>query len=168
MMRDSGQQLASFDVEAEQVIFGLATDDHSGLAVPYRDDGWAWHVVVRARHAPCVGAGAGYREQVARPDVGRKVLVLDDDVTAFAVLADNPGQHGRSVRASTRHGAGIVRAVESGADVVAHSAVDSHIGPGGTGVELDRLDRADLVESERAGAGDRAAGFDADPRYGDP
>ncbi len=106
--------------------------------------------------------------------VARQVLVLHDDVAALAVLADDPAEHRRRVRAPGETG-GVVGAVQRGAGVVAHAAVDGHVRAGrgrlGHGrVELQRhgLDRADGVERDAGGADDVPTGFHRDLGHRDP
>ena len=78
---------------------------------------------------------------------------------------------GASERAVGQH-AGVVGVVERGADVVAHPAVDGDVvahqrrARRAAGAQPHRLDRADLVERDRAGPGDRPAGLDREPRHG--
>ena len=59
---------------------------------------------------------------------------------------------GGAVERAAGQRARVVGVVERGADVVAHPAVDRDVGAGGAAVELDVLDRADLVEREGARA----------------
>ena len=66
----------SADVEGEQVVLGLAAQQHPHDAVPDRDHRRAGHVVVLARHAAAVGPRAGHGEQVAGRDVAGQELVL--------------------------------------------------------------------------------------------
>ena len=63
--------------------------------VPDGDHRRARDVVVLAGQAPAVGARAGDGEEVAGGDVRRQELVLDDDVAALAVLADDAGERRR-------------------------------------------------------------------------
>src|SRR5690606_24267658 len=53
-------------------------------------------------------------------------------------------------------------AVQGGADVVAHAAVDADVGPCRTAVESDVLDRADPVEGQPGRTDHRAARLDGD------
>ena len=56
---------ASADVEREQVVLGLAPDDHPGRAVGHGHHGRAQHVVVVAGHRAAVGTRRRHGEQVA-------------------------------------------------------------------------------------------------------
>jgi hypothetical protein len=88
------------------------------------------------------------------------------------VLADDAAEGGRGLGLPVGEHAGVGGVVEGGADVVAHPAVDGDVvadqrGARGTaGTQPDRLDRADLVDRDRAGAGDRPARLDREPRHG--
>ena len=99
-----------------------------------------------------------------RGDVAGQELVLDDDVAGLAVLADHAGQHRLGLGAARGERAGVVGVVERGADVVAHPAVDGDVGAHRAAVELDRLDRADLVDRAHRRSDDRPAGLDRQPR----
>ena len=86
------------------------------------------------------------------------------------MFSHDPGQHGRHRLIVVGRGAGnqpdvVHRVVERGADVVAHPAVDADVPPRRLVAERDVLDGADLVERDRAGAGDGAAGLAGDARH---
>ena len=114
------------------------------------------HVVVRG-HGPAVRARGGDGQQVAALEVRGQPGVADHDVPGLAVLADHAGQHRRGRGGARGQHDGVVRVVEGRADVVAHAAVDRHVGAPGTGPVLDVLDRAHLVEGDHARTDDRAA-----------
>ena len=84
-------------------------------------------VVVVARERPAVGAGRRHGEQVAGRDVARQVVGVDDDVARLAVLAGDAHERGRGVRHPRRDARRVVGAVERGAGVVAHAAVDRDV-----------------------------------------
>src|SRR5215217_4700893 len=151
-------------VEGEEVVFGLAAQQHPDLAVADGEHRRARHVVVLVGQAAAVGPRAGHGEQVAGADVGRKELVLDDDVAALAVLADDPRQQRAGVRASAGERRRVVGVVEGGADVVTHAAVDRDVPAGAAAVEPDVLRGPHGVEGEGAGPGDGAAGLGRDAR----
>ena len=135
-------------VEAQQVVGGLPAQQDPRRAVADRHHPGPRHVVVVARHRPAVGAGGGHRDQVADGHVARQVRVPDHDVPALAVPADQPAQHRRRAGLPGGEHAGVLGVVQRGADVVAHAAVDAHVGP----QPVDVLDGADLVQRDRARA----------------
>ena len=96
-------------------------------SVAHGDDRRARHVVVVARQREAVRARRGHREQVAGRDVAGQVLGVDDDVAGLAVLADHAHERGRGGAAARGDAGGELRAVQGGAGVVAHAAVDAHI-----------------------------------------
>src|SRR4051812_34068166 len=151
------------DIQSEQVVFCLASDDDLGAAVAYGDDGRPRHVVVVAGHRAVIRPGRGDRNQVTGREVAGQRDVLDDDVAGLAVLTADRDVRRVSGRNARRERGGVVRVVQRGADVVAHAAVDADVGP--QAGEL--LDRADFVERDRARADERTPGLDRKTRYGE-
>src|SRR5690606_29761372 len=127
-------------VQPQQVFFGFPSHQDAGVLLADRDHGGPGHVVVVAGHGVAVGAGGGHCYQVAGTQVGREVEVAHDDVAALAVLADQAGQHRLGVAVPRGQHTGVLRTVQRGADVVAHTAVDTDIGAD----PLHVLDCADL------------------------
>jgi hypothetical protein len=84
---------------ANRFVHRLAPQQHRGPVGIHGDDGRPGHLIVRRGHRPAVGTSGGDGQQVAGREVARQPRVLHDDVTAFAVLADDPHQHGRRVGA---------------------------------------------------------------------
>ena len=114
----------------------------------------ARHVVVVSR--PSTGSRRRSPATASRSPGARSAGqpgVLDHDVAALAVLADDARQHrlGAS-RARETSAHGVLGVVERGADVVAHPAVDGDVGPRRRRRRARRLDGADLVERQRAAA----------------
>ena len=120
-------------------------------------------MVVLAGQGAAVGPRARHGDEVAGLHVGRQVLVEHDDVTALAVPSDDPRQHRPGLGPAIGQGARVVGLVQRRARVVAHAAVDRDVGAGVAAAELDGLDRAHLVQGERAGPDDGATGLDRDP-----
>ena len=166
------RQVREHGVQGEHVGQRLPADDLGRGAVLHRDDRRLEQVVVVARHRPAVGPGGGDGEQVARCDVGGQPEVAHQDVAALAVLADDAAQGRRGVGAAVGQHARVAGVVEGGADVVAHPAVHGDVvahqrgARRAAGAEPDRLDRADLVEGDGAGARDRPAGLHGQPGHG--
>ena len=96
-------------------------------AAAHRDDGRARDIVVVARERDAVGAGRGHGEQIAGRDVAGQVLGVDDDVARLAVLADDAHERGLAVADARGDARRELRAVERGAGVVAHAAVDADV-----------------------------------------
>src|SRR4029453_867657 len=100
------------------------------------------------RHRSAVRAGRGYGDQVAWDNVTRQKLVPHQDVATFTVLANDSGQgrwRGRPAGGQRRR---VLRGVEGGANVVAHSPVDRNVEPARSPVQVDALDSAHPVESK--------------------
>ena len=136
-----------------------------GAPVGHGDHRRPRHEVVVRRHRAAVGAGHRHREQVAGGDVAGQVDVVHHDVAALAVLAHHPGAGpARRPTPATRRRV-VPRAVQRRAQVVAHPAVDRHVGAHSAVVQRDRLDGADRVERQRRRPDDRPAGLDGDPRH---
>ena len=139
-------------VAGEQVGQGLAGDEHALRSVGHRDHGGSGDQVVVAGEAVVVRAGGGHGEQVAAAGVGRQVVRLDDDVARLAVLADDPHEHGVGRGDAVREAHLVLRAVEGGAGVVAHAAVDGDVAADRGALvrlQLDVLDRACRVDGRR-------------------
>ena len=85
--RSDRRQQTSHDIEREEVIDRLASDEQARLAVAHRDNWRTGRVVVLARERPAIGPGARDGDEITWSDVPREELVLDDDVAALAVLA---------------------------------------------------------------------------------
>ena len=143
-------------VARQQVGLGLAAHDHARDAVAHRDHGGTSEVVVVARQRPAVGAGRGDGEQVAaarrRRAGSRRRRRCRRSRSACRRCA-----RARAAASETRFGDAhrVVGAVERGAGVVAHAAVDADVAAhGGLAVVLVRhlhvFDRADGVEREPA------------------
>src|SRR5918992_5658034 len=129
----------TLNVTSRQVVEGLAADHHPGIAAGAEDDGWAGQRVVVARHGVAVRAGGGDHQHVTRAGV-REHHVADQDVARLAVL---PGDGAEGVAAEAiRHLRLVAGAVEHGAQVVRHPAVDGHVGAH-AGNLLDGADRVD-------------------------
>src|SRR5690606_4706461 len=52
--------------------------------------------------------------------------------------------------------------VQGGPDVVAHATVDGDVDAGLVALDVDHLDRADLVDRDAGGSADGPAGFDGE------
>ena len=122
-------------------------------------------MVVVGCHRTAVRTRGRHRHQVAGCHVAGQELILDHDVTCFAVLAHDPREDRGRVRATRCESGGIVGIVEGGANVVAHPAVDRDVGPSRTAVEGDLLDGADVIDSAHGGPDDRSARLDRQPRF---
>ena len=149
---------ASALVEREQVVLGLAAHEHARRR--------------RRRPRPPAGAGRGCswtpstarRRPSRRPRAGRPRARR----RAAAPRARRCRRSRSACRRRARAPASalaqpaddlrvVLRAVQGRADVVAHPAVDRHVGAGAAVVDPDGLDGADRVQREAGGADDRAA-----------
>src|SRR5699024_5535650 len=119
-------RLGSAEVEGQDVLDRLPTEDLAGFAVPDRHHPRTRQQVVLAGHRAPVGAGGGHGEQVTSAYVPRELDLVHQDVTALAVLAHHPGQHRLGRRRADQSGV-VLRVVERGSDVVAHPAVHGHV-----------------------------------------
>src|SRR5665647_2479842 len=147
-------------LQTQHIVPGLSLDDHACLTAGDHDDGRPRLGVVVVGHAVTVGAGTRGDQDVA--GLGRRdAHVAHQHVAGFAVLAGD-GDHigGRSLGLVGKHRL-VARVVEHGAQVVAHAAVDGHVGAHAG----DDLDGAHRVGGHSGLAGDAAPGFDEDPRH---
>src|SRR5262245_34491761 len=154
----------SADIEGEEVIFGLPSYDQPGLPVVHRDHRRSRYVVVVAGHAATICAGAGYREKISWPHVGRQELILHQDVPGLAVLSHHASQQRAGLGRPAGESGAVRGVVQRGADVVAHPAVHAHV----RADAVDILDRADLVQGEHGRPDDRTARLEREVRRVQP
>src|SRR5699024_212979 len=113
------------------------------------------------RHGIAVSTRGCHRDQVAGPQTGGQVQVVHDDVPALAVLAAQARKHRFGVADSCDQLAGVLRAVQSGAAVVASTALHADVGTDALAV----LDGAHFVHGDPRGPGDGPARLHRDARY---
>src|SRR5690606_6266054 len=91
-----------------------------------------------------------------------KVVGVNDNVAALAVLTGDAHERGRRARDAIRQSHRVLRAVQCGANVVAHAAIDTHVLADRGAVDEHIFNSADRVEGRRGGPDDGAARLDRD------
>ena len=156
----------SAEVGGQQVVQRLPAYDDPGLAVLDRD-----HRRPAGRGCSCWPSSGSRRRcpGTATRSPGATSPGRNSSLTTMSpasqCLPTSRVISGRGVGGAVGEGARVVGVVQRGADVVAHPAVDGDIGAHRAAVELDGLDRADLVDActpparrSRGRARSRAAG----------
>src|SRR5579859_622028 len=116
-------------VEMQEVVVGLPPHDGTPPSVADEHHRQAADLVVVGGHRMSVGARHRCGQDVTDGDVVGDAGVPHDDVTRLAVLAHDRDRHRPGRGGSTRQERLVPAAVEDGARVVAHPAVDAQVGP---------------------------------------